>query len=102
MGMDRLAEQVEKERRDVEIFRAVIEHGPIGIVRLAEETDVPEHKVRSSLRMLENDGVVEPTQQGAVPADDVEEHVAAIDEAVDVLVERVDELRSVFPDDADD
>jgi len=101
MGMDRLAEQVEKERRDVEIFRAVAEHGPIGIVRLAEVTDIPEHKVRSSLRMLENDEVVEPTQQGAV-APDVEDQVAAINESVDYLVERVDELRSIFPEDEQD
>lgn len=102
MGMDRLAEQVEKERRDVEIFRAVVEHGPIDIAGLAEQTDVPEHKVRSSLRMLENDGVVEPSEHGTVPPADVEDQVAAINEGVDHLVERVDELRSVFSDDVRD
>jgi len=39
--MERLETQVEKERRDIEILRAVIENGPIGIVRLADETDLP-------------------------------------------------------------
>lgn len=99
MGMDRLADQVEKERRDVAIFRAVVEHGPIDIVSLAEETDIPEHKVRQSVRMLENDGVVEPSEQGTVPPDDVEDQVTAINDGVDHLVERVEELRTVFSED---
>jgi predicted transcriptional regulator len=102
MGIYRLANQVEKERRDVVILRAVIEHGPIGIVRLSEETGVPEHKVRYSLRMLENDDLVEPTQQGAVPADDIAERVATINAGIDDLAARVDELRSAFRDETDE
>jgi predicted transcriptional regulator len=102
MGIDRLANQVEKERRDVAILRAVIDHGPNGIVRLSEETGVPEHKVRYSLRMLENDDLVEPTQQGAVPADDIAERVATINAGIDDLAARVDELRSAFRDETDE
>lgn len=101
MGIDRLANQVEKERRDVAILGAVIEHGPIGIVRLAEETGVPEHKVRYSLRMLENDGLVEPTQQGAVAPEDIDDRVATINEGIDDLIERVESLRSIFTEGAD-
>lgn len=98
MGIERLADQVEKERRDVAVLRAVLEHGPIGIVRLAEETGVPEHKVRYSLRMLENNGLVEPTQQGAVPPEDIEQRIATINEGIEDLVERLDELQSAFAD----
>jgi predicted transcriptional regulator len=98
MGIERLADQVEKERRDVTILRAVLEHGPIGIVRLAEETGVPEHKVRYSLRMLENDGLVEPTKQGAVPPEDIEQRIATINDGIDDLVDRLAELQSTFAD----
>lgn len=101
MGIERLADQVEKERRDVAILRAVLEHGPIGIGRLAEATDAPEHKVRYSLRMLENDGLVEPTQQGAVPPDDVEQRIATINDGIEDLVERLEELQSIFADTPD-
>ncbi|WP_200830868.1 winged helix-turn-helix transcriptional regulator [Haloarcula mannanilytica] len=94
--MDRLEDQVEKEGRDLVILEAVIENGPIGIVRLAEETGVPKHKVRYSLRMLEDDELVEPTPQGAVPADDIEARVAAINDGLDRLVEQLDGLRDVF------
>ncbi len=99
MGMDRLADQVEKERRDVEIFLAVVEGAPIGITRLAESVDLPEHKVRQSLRMLENDELVEPTGDGAVPADDVDEQIEAMNAGIDRLVERVEELKTIFPAD---
>ena len=99
--MDRLANQVEKERRDLRVLEADLEHGPIGSVRLAAETGEPEHNVRYSLRMLENDGMVEPTPQGAVPVDDVDERVATINEGLDDLVERVDGLRMRRPERTD-
>ena len=97
MGMERLRDQVEKESRDLSILGAVIDDGPIGIVRLAEETGIPEHKVRYSLRMLEDDGLVEPTPQGAVPADDIAERVADINAGLDRLVERLEELEAAIP-----
>lgn len=96
MGLDRLTDQVEKERRDLRILAAVIAHGPIGIVRLAEETDVPEHKVRYSLRMLENDELVQPTPQGAIPVDNIDERATEINEGLDELLERAEGLKTIF------
>ena len=97
MGMERLRDQVEKESRDLSILGAVIDDGPIGIVRLAEETGIPEHKVRYSLRMLEDDGLVQPTPQGALPADDIAERVAGINTGLDRLIERLEELEAAIP-----
>ncbi|GGN98331.1 hypothetical protein GCM10009030_28590 [Haloarcula pellucida] len=97
MGMERLANQVEKESRDLAILEVVIEQGPIGIVRLSEETDIPEHKVRYSLRMLEDDELIDPTPQGAIPADDIDQRVAAINEGIDDLVDRLEELGGLIP-----
>ena len=97
MGMERLRDQVEKESRDLSILGAVIDDGPIGIVRLAEETGVPEHKVRYSLRMLEDDGLIEPTPQGAIPVDDIEDRVADINAGLDRLIERLEELEAAIP-----
>ena len=97
MGMERLRDQVEKESRDLSILEAVIDDGPIGIVRLAEETGVPEHKVRYSLRMLEDDGLVEPTPQGAIPADGIAERVSDINAGLDRLVERLEEIEASIP-----
>lgn len=94
--VERLTNQVEKEERDLRILRAVIESGPVGIVRLSEETGVPEHKVRYSLRMLENDGLIEPTQQGAVPAEGIEADVAGINAEIEHLVGRLEDIGDRF------
>ncbi|WP_018256665.1 winged helix-turn-helix transcriptional regulator [Halomicrobium katesii] len=96
MGLDRLAEQVEKERRDLQILEAIIEHGPIGIVRLAEEADVPEHKVRYSLRMLENDELVQPTPEGAIPVENIEARIATMNQGLERLRDRTETLKTIF------
>ena len=94
--VERLEDQVEKEERDIEILRVVLEQGPIGIVRIAEETDLPEHKVRYSLRMLENDGLIEPTPEGAIPGDEVADQLAGHNEGIDRLVERLEAMKDLF------
>ena len=93
--VERLTKQVEKEERDLLILQEVIDSGPIGIVRLSEETDVPEHKVRYSLRMLENDELVEPTPDGAVPADDIDDRIGAINDGIDDLIDQLEALKDV-------
>lgn len=92
--IQRLADQLEKESRDLQVLAAVIEHQPIGIVRLSDETGIPEHKVRYSLRMLENDGLIDPTQQGAIPGEDIAEQVAELNAGIDALVERLETLKT--------
>ena len=87
--VERLENQIEKERRDARILRTVIEYGPIGIVRLADETGLPEHKVRYSLRMLEEDGLVEPTPDGAVPGDDIGGRIEGINGGLEGLIDRL-------------
>jgi predicted transcriptional regulator len=92
--VDRLQNQVEKEERDLTILRAVIEEGPIGIVKLSERTGLPEHKVRYSLRMLENDEFIQPTPDGAIPAEDIEERVERINSGLTELIGRLEKLRN--------
>jgi len=91
--VERLQNQVEKEERDLRILRAVIGSGPVGIVKLAEETGLPEHKVRYSLRMLENDGFIEPTPEGAIPAEDIDDRIARVNEGLNGLISRLEHVR---------
>lgn len=90
--IERLERQLGKEDRDLSILEAVIRDGPIGIVKLSEQTEVPEHKVRYSLRMLENDELVEATPQGAVPADGIEDRIEQINAGLRGLIERLESL----------
>jgi len=93
--IERLARQLRKEERDLLVLEAVLEHHPIGIGRIASETGVDEHETRYSLRMLENDGLLEPTPEGAVPTDDIEARLVEINGGLDDLIERVDSLNDL-------
>lgn len=93
--IQRLARQLGKEERDLQVLEAVIDHQPIGITRIAVETDIDEHKARYSLRMLEEDGLVEPTPQGAVTAENIDAEIADINEGLDHLVERMGGLKDI-------
>lgn len=90
--IERLERQLGKEDRDLSILEAVIRDGPIGIVKLSEQAGVPEHKVRYSLRMLENDELVEATPQGAVPADGIEDRIEQMNAGLQGLIKRLESL----------
>lgn len=91
----RLARQLGKEERDLQVLEAVLEHQPIGITRIARETDIDEHKARYSLRMLENDGLIEPTPDGAVATEDVGERVREINGGLDDLIDQMESLKDL-------
>jgi predicted transcriptional regulator len=90
--IDRLENQLLKEERDLRVLRSVLRDHPIGIVSIAQQTDIPQHKVRYSLRMLENDELIEATPQGAIPADGIEDHLADLNEGLDELIGRLRSL----------
>lgn len=94
--IQRLARQFGKEERDLLVLETVLRHHPIGISRIAEETGIDEHKTRYSLRMLEDDGLVSPTPNGAVPAADVRVRVEEINAGVDDLIDRMNELKRIL------
>ncbi len=93
--IQRLARQLQKEERDLLVLETVLCHYPIGIERIAEITGVDEHKTRYSLRMLEEDGLVEPTPDGAVPAADIASRLEGINGGLEGLIARVDELKRI-------
>jgi len=91
--IERLARQFGKEERDLLVLGAVLSSHPIGSDRIAEKTGIDEHKTRYSLRMLEDDGLVDPTPDGAVPSDGVEVRIREINAGLDDLADRVEELK---------
>lgn len=68
-----MIEQLERElellERHLQILALVAAQQPIGIVNLSDETGYPHHKVRYSLRILEEEELIEPSSQGAMTTD---------------------------------
>jgi predicted transcriptional regulator len=61
-----LARELEVIERNLQVLALVKKRGPIGMVQISKELDLPVHRVRYSLRLLQEDGLVEPTNAGAV------------------------------------
>jgi predicted transcriptional regulator len=64
--LSNLINEVELLKRHVLILKLVMENEPIGILKLSELSGIPQHKVRYSLRVLEQRGVIKPSSKGAV------------------------------------
>ncbi len=62
----RVQHELELLKRHVIVLNKVIESGPIGIMKLSLETGIPDHLVRYSLRVLEQQRLIAPSTQGAV------------------------------------
>jgi predicted transcriptional regulator len=64
--LSNLQREIELLRRHVLILDLVLSHEPVGIIKLSSMSGLPQHKVRYSLRVLEQRGLIKPSQQGAV------------------------------------
>jgi len=62
----RVQHELELLKRHVIVLKKVMESGPIGIMKLSLETGMPDHLVRYSLHVLEQQGLIEPSTLGAV------------------------------------
>lgn len=63
--IDQVTEEVVMIERHLDVLTRVIENEPIGIVKLSNQSGHEHHEVRYSLRILEEEGIIEPSDQGA-------------------------------------
>ncbi|EMA40430.1 hypothetical protein C448_13816 [Halococcus morrhuae DSM 1307] len=91
--IDRLEKEVDMLERHLQVLRMVIESEPIGIVKMSNETGYPHHKVRYSLRVLEEESLIEPSSQGAITTERTEEFVDELDGKVDAIVEKLSGMK---------
>lgn len=91
--IDRLEKEVDMLNRHLQVLWLVIESEPIGIVKIADETGFPHHKVRYSLRVLEEESLVEPSNQGATTTAETERFVESLDEEIDHFLHALDDMK---------
>jgi len=91
--IDRLEKEVDMLERHLQVLQMVIESEPIGIVKMSNETGYPHHKVRYSLRVLEEENLIEPSSQGAITTEDTHEFVEDLDEKLDHIVNKLDGMK---------
>ncbi len=91
---DRIREDLDLLRRHVTLFKAVEEHQPIGLIRLGKLSGHPQHHVRYALRILEQEGLVRPSQEGAVTTAKGKRFRGRLRALLEEMKETVETLRS--------
>ncbi|UPV99866.1 hypothetical protein M0R88_15270 [Halorussus gelatinilyticus] len=91
--IDRLEKEVDMLERHLQVLKMVIESEPIGIVKMSNETGYPHHKVRYSLRVLEEENLIEPSSQGAITTERTQEFVDELDDKIDEIGSKLDDMK---------
>jgi len=90
--LSKLNEEVELLERHITILKFVIENSPIGIIKLSELSGCPQHKVRYSLRILEEQDLIKPSLQGAVATRKAEKFIKAFPKKLRKLIDKLTKL----------
>ncbi len=76
-------------KRHVMVLKTLQKNEPAGIIKLSELTQHPQHMVRYSLRILEQEGLIEPSPQGAVTT-------SAIGSAIPLLKDKLKDMNAMI------
>ena len=83
-------------KRHIYVLKTLQEQQPMGIIKLSELTKYPQHMVRYSLRILEQDGLIEPSPQGAVTTEDVTKTMTVLKTTLDKISKTAEELKKTL------
>ncbi|MBU4221909.1 MAG: hypothetical protein KKA10_09845 [Euryarchaeota archaeon] len=93
----RVRHELELLKRHVILLKKVMESGPIGIMKLSLETGIPDHLVRYSLRVLEQQGLISPSTQGAVATRSANEAYVEFKDELERIEVMIDEIKRIGP-----
>ena len=91
--LQKMKDEIELLSRHVLVIRAVMEHQPIGIMKLSELLDLPFHRIRYSLRVLEQLGYIKATPAGAMVTPQTEDLLRHLDENLDTLIDLLESMK---------
>jgi len=91
--LQKMKDEIELLSRHVLVIRAVLEHQPIGIMKLSELLDLPFHRIRYSLRVLEHLGYIRATPAGATATPQTEDLLRHLDDNLDDLIGLLESMK---------
>jgi predicted transcriptional regulator len=80
-------------KRHINVLKTLKENQPMGIIKLSELTGYPQHMVRYSLRILEQDGLIEPSPHGAITTDEVGRTIILLKKTLENIVNKAEEVK---------
>jgi len=93
----RVQHELELLKRHIIVLKKVMESGPIGIMKLSLETGIPDHLVRYSLRVLEQQGLIAPSTQGAVATRSAKEAYVEFRNELSRIEAMMEEIKRINP-----
>ena len=96
MVLKKLNQKSEIALRHLQVMKVVWENQPIGIFKLAEIMKVPRHKIRYSLRVLEQSGIIQPTQYGAIIREESLKLVENMKKDLKSALKRIEEMSEIL------
>ncbi|HEV2316023.1 MAG TPA: hypothetical protein VGV89_00390 [Thermoplasmata archaeon] len=91
--VDRISSELDLLARNVDILERLSGSPPMGIIRLSEALHLPIHKVRYSLHLLEREGVIQPSADGAVVTERAREFWDSLDHSLDRMSTLIQHLK---------
>jgi len=91
----RVQHELELLKRHIIILKKVMESGPIGIMKLSLETGISDHLVRYSLRVLEQQGLIAPSTQGAVASKSAKEAYSELRTEIEKIAETLEDVKRI-------
>lgn len=90
----RIEYELELLQRHAQILNIIVKNEPIGIIRLSNLSHFPQHKVRYSLRILEQEGLIKPSADGAVTTEKFKKFIPKINNILTSLKKTIQDIKN--------
>ena len=94
LSTGRIEYELELLQRHVLILNIIIKNEPIGIIRLSNLSGFPQHKVRYSLRILEQEGLIKPSTEGAVTTEKFKVFIPKLNNILTNLKKTIQDIKN--------
>lgn len=91
--LEKVNHEIDLLSRHLLVVKAVVRDQPIGIMKLSELLDLPFHRIRYSLRVLEQLGYIRASPAGAVATRRAKELLLNLNEDLDELIAHLESMK---------
>lgn len=92
--MEDLLEELNLLERHIKILELLNKEGPLGIMRISQITNIPQHRVRYSLRILETEGMISATPEGAKIIGNVDEFIKKMKNGIEEVEKKINNIKN--------
>jgi predicted transcriptional regulator len=91
--LQKMRDEIELLSRHIDVAKAVVDHQPIGIMKLSELLDLPSHRIRYSLHVLEQLGYIRASPDGAIATPRTVELFQHLNTDLDTLIRLLEAIK---------